>query len=53
MLDLTFLWTLAALVAGLFVVRGFGRPSLADRRRPAGIVSGHKESDLKGRRKHP
>lgn len=53
MLDLTFLWILAALVAGLFVVRGFGRPSLADRRRPAGIASGHQESDLKGRRKYP
>ena len=33
MLDLTFLWLLAGLFAGLFIVRGLGRPSIADRRR--------------------
>lgn len=33
MLDLTFLWILAGLFAGWFMVRGVGRPSIADRRR--------------------
>jgi hypothetical protein len=33
MLDLTFLWILAGLFAGWFIVRGLGRPSIADRRR--------------------
>lgn len=33
MLDLTFLWILAGLFAGLFVVHGLGRPNVGDSRR--------------------